>query len=396
MSRLATLYLKPREDQRVRAGHPWVFSNEVDVGRSPLGDFMPGQSVVVANHVGRAVGSATVSPHSLICARLISRRAGVALDARLVAERLGHADALRRRLVAGDCYRAVFGESDALPGLVVDRHGAVVVVQIGTAAMEGIRDDVVAAIRKRFEPAAIVLRNDAPGREAEGLPRYVEVAHGDLPDACEVRENAARFLIDPIAGQKTGWYYDHRENRARLAGLAGGASVLDGFSYRGAWGIQAACAGAERVTCLDSAADAIDAARENAARNDVASRVEVERCDVLEALRDFSNAGRRFDVVALDPPAYIRRRKDLKQGLVAYRRLARRGIRVVGENGVLMMASCSSHLRREQLLSVVQRAASDAGRRARVFAQGHQGPDHPVHPAMPESEYLKALFVHVR
>ena len=392
---LPALRLRRRHERRVRRGHPWVYSNEVDIERSPLTGFSPGECVNVIGHSGRPLGSAYVNPQVLICARLFSAEADRVLDGDLIAQRLGEALALRDALGWSPWCRLVHGEGDRLPGLVVDRYADVLAVQIGTAGMERARAAIVAALVEGLRPSAIVLRNDIPSRALEGLEQGVEVVHGELPERLVLEENGARFEISPLEGQKTGWYYDQRGNRALAAALAADRSVLDCFSYTGGFGIQAARAGARSVLCVDSSESALEQAARNAELNGIADRLERRRGDAFDTLRALREDGRVFDLVIVDPPAFIRRRKDAQAGLEAYRRLNRRAIQVLAEGGLLVSASCSSHLGGDEHQALVAGAANDVGRWVQVLARGHQAADHPVHPALAESEYLKALLVRV-
>jgi 23S rRNA (cytosine1962-C5)-methyltransferase len=392
---LPNLYLRRRQERRVQRGHPWVFSNEVAIERSPLTAFQAGDCVNVSSHSGKPLGSAYVNPHSLICARLLSFEADCPLDGELLGRRIAHALALRKELGwLPDC-RLVYGESDLLPGLIVDRYSDVLAVQIGTAGMERVRDEIVQALVKLCRPAAVVLRNDLASRSLEGLESYVQVAHGEVPPLVGLRENGACFEISPVQGQKTGWFYDQRSNRARLSEHAHGRSVLDCFSYAGGFGIQAALAGAESVLCLDSSESALARAAHNAELNGVAERVHVLRGDVFDSLHALRGDSRRFDIVVVDPPAFVRRKKDRHAGMQAYRRLNRRAMQVLADDGLLLSASCSFHLSAEEHQDVVTGAAADIGRWIQILERGHQAADHPVHPCLPESEYLKALLVRV-
>jgi 23S rRNA (cytosine1962-C5)-methyltransferase len=240
-------------------------------------------------------------------------------------------------------------------------------------------------------PGAILFRNDSSGRALEGLPEYVETAFGTVPEVVELEENGVRFGA-PMAGQKTGWFYDHRMNRARLMAYAPGRRVLDVFSYVGGWGVQAAAAGAEQVVCVDASAEALEHAGRNAALNGVEARVQVRRGDAFDALRELGADGEKFDVVVLDPPAFIKRRKDQKAGEEAYRRINQLALEVLKQDGMLVSASCSYHMPREALQDAMLRATRHRGRALQIVEQGHQGPDHPVHPAIPETAYLKAFF----
>jgi 23S rRNA (cytosine1962-C5)-methyltransferase len=388
---LPPLRLKKNEDRRLRAGHLWVFSNEVDVHATPLTAFAPGDAVEILDARGGPLGTGYVNPRSLIAARLVSRARGRALDGALVRERLERALALRERLFARPFYRLVFGESDGLPGLVVDRFGDVLVAQLTTAGMERLKAEVVDALSATLSPRGILLRNDVPGRALEGLESYVETAAGEVPEALPVEENGVRFEA-PVAGQKTGWFYDHRMNRARMQAWVPGRRVLDVFSYVGGWGVQAAAAGADHVLCVDASATALDALRHNAALNGVGQKVQAMKADAFEALRTLAAEGETFDVVVLDPPAFIKRKKDQKAGEEAYRRIAQLGMEVLRPEGVLISASCSFHMTREALQDAMLRAARHLRRDLQIVEEGHQGPDHPVHPAIPETAYLKAFF----
>lgn len=392
---LPPLYLKKNEERRLRAGHVWIFSNEIDVARSPLTGFEPGEMAAVLDSRGAPIGAAYVNPHSLIAARLISRDADRVLDRALLERRIQHALSLRERLFDAPFYRLVYGEGDRLPGLVVDRFGDYLVAQITTAGMERVRDDVVAALDAVLRPTAVLLRNDSPARSYEGLEMYVEPALGEVPDAVEIVENGARFRVPLAGGQKTGWFYDHRPNRARLQRYVPGQRVLDVFSYLGGWGIAAAVAGAAEVLCVDSSAAALEGVRQNATLNGVESRIATRQGDAFDALRALDADGERFDVVVLDPPAFIKRKKDMRKGEEAYRRLNQLAMQLVTPGGFLVSASCSFHLSRDALLGAMLRAGRALGREVQITAQGHQGADHPVHPAIPETDYLKAFFARI-
>lgn len=387
------LYLKKREERRILGGHPWVFSNEVDVERSPLSKFEAGEPVDVRTHTDKWVGSGYVNPNSLICARLVSQRPEELLGPELLKQRISRAIALRERLFSDPYYRLVFGEGDGLPGLVVDRYGAVLVVQIGTAGMERFRTDVVAILDELLRPDAIVLRNDVPSRMLEGLDSYVETPVGTLPERTAMVENGVRFEVLPILGQKTGWYFDQRSNRRRTLDFVDNCRVLDVCCYSGGFGVQAAAAGgASHVLCVDTSERALEQVQRNAALNEVEAIVNTQRGDVFQVLKGLRSAGERFDVVILDPPAFIPRRKDVKAGIEAYRRLNGLGLQLLVSDGILVSASCSFRLHRDTFLDILCTSARGARRTLQILGEGHQGEDHPVHPALPESNYLKVFF----
>lgn len=386
------LFLKKREARRVRNGHPWVFSNEVDVGRSPLTGFDAGQPVDIFSHDDKLLGVGYANPHSLICARVVSRQPGQYLDRALLVRRLEQSLSLRQRLYPHPFYRLVFSESDGLPGLVVDRYGAVLVAQFGTAGMEQRRDDVIAALQQVLEPSAIVLRNDISARALEGLESYVDTPMGSMPELIGIQENERPFEISPLHGHKTGWYFDHAANRRRFLDYVPGKRVLDVFSYSGAWGVLAAVAGARAVMCVDSSEPALEQVQRNAKLNVVEPLVTTRRGDAFQVLKALRAEGERFDVIVLDPPAFIRRKKDVRTGTEAYQRLNRLAAGLLEPDAILVSASCSYHLSRDNLMEIVARAARAVGGALQILEDRGQGPDHPVHPALPESAYLKTFF----
>ncbi|HWZ65010.1 MAG TPA: class I SAM-dependent rRNA methyltransferase [Steroidobacteraceae bacterium] len=388
------LTLRRGEERRLLAGHPWVFSNEIDTERTPLSAFAPGALAQLRTHRDGFVGYGYVNPHALICARLLSRDAAHRIDRALIARRLAAALALRERLSEAPYYRWVFGESDGLPGLVLDRYGEVVVGQIATAGMEALRTEVEAAVREVLNPAGLFWKNDTAARDLEQLPQETRLAFGTLPEQLTVVESGLEFAAPLVNGQKTGWFYDQTANRARLARfLPPGARVLDVCSYVGAWAVTALRAGAAAACCIDSSEGALEFARGNAARNGV--RVDLQRGDAFEALKELAASQARFEVVILDPPAFIKRKKDIPQGQAAYRKLNQLALGLLADEGLLVSCSCSYHLAPEELSDAIQSAARHSARFVQILETGGQSPDHPVHPAIPETRYLKAFFCRV-
>jgi 23S rRNA (cytosine1962-C5)-methyltransferase len=391
---LPVLRLRRHEDKRLRAGHLWVYSNEVDTEATPLAAFEPGAVVQVRTSRDQFVGLATLNPHALICARLYTREPGQALDAGFLEARLRRALALRERLYADRCYRLVFGESDGLPGLVLDRFGDLLVGQLSTLGMERLRPQLEAAIRNVLAPATLVWKNDSSARDLEQLPHAVEVAWGELPAEVQVKEQGLTMTAPLAAGQKTGWFYDQAANREQMVRLMPrGARVLDVCSYVGAWALVALRQGAAAADCVDASQAALDAAQRNAAANGLT--VGTHRGDAFEVLAALAAQGQRYDVVVVDPPAFIKRRKDLPQGEAAYRKLNALAMRLLADDGLLVSCSCSFHLPAGSLPELLQSAAQVANRELQLLAFGGQGPDHPMHPAIPETRYLKAVFARV-
>jgi len=385
------LKLKPREERRLRAGHLWVFSNELQTGPE-FRNIVPGTLCRVGDDRGRPLGIGYVNPRALLAVRILAGNPDTAIDAEWFARRLQAALVLRERLYDAPYYRLVHGEADGLPGLVVDRYGEVCVVQLGTAGMENLRALIVEALQQVLQPRGILFRNDSSSRELEGLTSYVE-AIGEVPDEVELLESGVRFIAPLKTGQKTGWFYDQHDNRDRLGRYARGARVLDVFSYVGGWAIRAAKFGATRVTCIDSSQPALDAAQRSAALNGV--EIEAIRDSALDALKTLRAAGRQFDLVVVDPPALIKRKKDYEAGLEHYAALNRAALQLLPADGTLIACSCSHHLEAEALQRILLRESRQTGRRLQILEQGGQSADHPVHPAIPETRYLKAYYCRV-
>jgi 23S rRNA (cytosine1962-C5)-methyltransferase len=390
----SVLRLKRGEERRLAAGHLWVFSNEVDTDSTPLGEFAPGALAQLRSHRDAFLGYVCVNPHALICARILSHDVSRPVDAALIEARLRSALALRERLSAAPYYRWVFGEADLLPGLVLDRYGEVVVGQIATAGMQALEAEVTAAVRAVAQPACLYWKNDSGARDLEQLPKEAHAAFGVAPAELRVQEGALSYTVPLVAGQKTGWFYDQSANRERLRRyVAPGARVLDVCCYAGAWAVAALSYGAGRTVCVDSSQAALEATRANAARNGV--QPELLCADAFDALRALAERGEKFDVVILDPPAFIKRKKDIPQGQAAYRKLNQLALALLAEPGLLVSCSCSYHLAPEDLLSAIQTAARHTQRFVQVLESGGQSPDHPIHPAIPETRYLKAFFCRV-
>jgi 23S rRNA (cytosine1962-C5)-methyltransferase len=393
--RFPILRLKRGEDRRISAGHLWVFSNEIDTAATPLVKFGTGEIAAVLSDRDKFLGWAYVNPHSLIAARVLGRSREHPPGKSLLVHRLQVALALRERLYDAPYYRLVHGESDNLPGLVVDRYGDVLVAQIGTAGMEAMKDAIVAALVKVVKPSSIVWKNDGGARELEGLPKYLEAALGEVPERVEIVERGLRFSAPLGGGQKTGWFYDQAANRAQfLPMMKGAARVLDVFSYVGAWGVGVAAATGAEVTCVDSSAPALEAVAANAQANGL-TNVRTERGDAFDVLEQLHAAREKFDVVIVDPPAFIKRRKDQGKGEAAYKRLNQLAMQLLPRDGLLVSCSCSYHLEPEALLDAIQKGARHLGRFAQIVATGGQAPDHPVHPAIRETRYLKAYLARV-
>lgn len=388
---LPVIRLQKGRQRRVRSGHPWVFSNELEMTGEAKA-LPPGSAVRFVDAGGDAVGAGFFNPHSLIAGRVLSRD-GTKIDGALLEDRLGAALSLRDRLFDAPCYRLVHSESDRLPGLIVDRYGHILVVQINAAGMERLWPALHDALNGVVGPNAILLRNDGPLRALEGLEEEVRWI-GPAPDFPQTLvEGGVTFRMDLGDGQKTGWFFDQACNRALVARLAEGARVLDLYCYLGGFGLQTAKAGAAAVTLIDRSQGALDLAAQSADANGLAERCTFVRGNAFGEAERLVAEGAAFDIVVADPPAFVKSRRDLKSGARGYRKLARLSAALVAPGGLLFTASCSHHMPADQFAEQVRRGLSDAGRTGRILYSTGAGPDHPVHPHLPESAYLKAQLL---
>ena len=387
---LPAIRVLPDHDRRLRAGSPWLYANELDMERAAQ-RIEPGSVVRILLPDGKAFGLAHFNGHSLIAARLLARKKDGELPADFLHGRLARAKALREQLYDRPFHRLVHAEADGLPGLVVDRYGEGLVAQLNTAGMDRMRDALLDAFARTLGPSWVVWRNDSPARLQEGLDQAVEVPLGEPPETVLVPEEGAEFGADVRHGQKTGWFYDHGVNRGWAERLARGRRVLDLYSHTGGFGLRAARGGAVAVTLVDRSASGLALARASAVRMGLAERVETQDAEVFGALDALCAEKRRFGLVIADPPAFVKTKKDLKPGLKGYRKLARLAAGLVEERGFLLLACCSHHVDRAMFQAECFAGIREAGRSARLLHEAGAGPDHPVHPALPESAYLKFL-----
>ncbi len=389
LKKLPSVILRAGEDRRVRAGHPWAFSNEIlmdaDAKAIPVGSL-----ATLRAPGGEPLALVTFNPHSLIAARVLSTNPEAQVDALFLGRRLTQAAALRDRLVGVPYYRLIHAEADGLPGVIIDRFGDAFVVQVNTAGMDALTPVLIEALEAEFSPTTIVLKNDSPVRELEGLKREVVVAKGQV-GSIELIENDARFVADLSEGQKTGWFYDQRDNRRFMAGLAKDARVLDAYCYSGGFGVLAATRGAKSVVCLDRSQPALNAAQQAAALNKVDGIVSFRKGEVFETLE--KEKPRSYEVVICDPPAFVKSRKDLKTGAQGYRKLVRLAAPLVTKGGFFFVASCSHLVDVPLFAEQVRRGLRDAERSGRILLSSGAALDHPVHPNLPETAYLKAMVL---
>jgi len=388
---MVKIVLARGEDKRIRAGHQWIFSNEI---REISGEKVPGEAAEIFDAGGTFVGVGYYNPGSLIAVRLLARTREDIDAVDFYRERIAMALALRRLLYPDmETFRVVYGEGDFLPGLVVDKYGDYLSVQFLTCGTDRRKEMITGVLRDMFAPKGIVARNDVAVRGLEGLEEKVELLHGDLPAHLEIEEHNLRFRVDLLQGQKTGHFLDQKENHLLLKERAKGKEVLDCFCYSGSWGIHAAQFGASGVTCVDSSERAVALARENAAMNGFAGIVKCEAADAFERLRSLKGEGRSFDMVVLDPPAFVKSRKVLKEAIKGYFTINRRAMELLRPGGYLISCSCSFHMEREMFRDLLANAAQQAKKEMRLLEVRSQSPDHPILLSMPETGYLKCFVL---
>lgn len=368
-------------------GRPWVFSNQIQFS-ADVRNIAPGTVVRLAEPDGRLLGLYHFNPHSLIAARLLTRNHSRAIDFRYFKERIEKALGLRERLFDRPFYRLVHGEGDFLPGLIIDRYGDSLVVQPNTAGMDAQKDLIIEALEAVLKPKTIALVSTGPARTLEGLEPLSEVPVGAIDGPVQLEENGLTYFGDLTGGQKTGWFFDHRLNRAFVSGLSKGQDVLDLYTYAGAFALAAAKGGASSVTAIDRSESALALAAKAAEANGLADRVTAQAAEVFDYL---SKDTRHYGVVVADPPAFAKTRKDVPAAMKGYEKLARLAVQRVAPDGLLCLASCSHHITPESFQDATSSGIRTGGRAARLIHSAAAGPDHPVHPLLPQTAYLKFL-----
>jgi 23S rRNA (cytosine1962-C5)-methyltransferase len=377
--------------KKSRGQHSWVFSNEITKTEGGPG---PGDEVLVFDRK-RLIGSGIYNPHSLIRVRLYSDL-DEELDAAFVRRRIETALQYRRATLPGeDDFRLMYGESDRVPGLVVDKYGHHFAVQTYALGLDMRHEFVVAALREVFEVASIIERNDFRLRDPEGLPRRAGVLFGTPEPRIVISESGARFYVDVAGGQKTGYYFDHRLTRRKVRELSAGRKVLDVFSYTGSFAINAALGGADSVLAVDASAAAATIATDNSVLNGVADKCQFATDNAFTALAELEAQGRKFDLINLDPPAFIKAQKDKNAGMRGYRQINALAMKLLPPGGILVSSSCSHYLFWQDMLDMLVAAAQDVGREFTILDRTTQGPDHPVLLSLPESEYLRGFMLQV-
>lgn len=388
---LPRLRLKKERLRRVLSGHPWVFSNELQ----SVPELPPGTIVAVEAPGGEPLGIGYYNPRTLIAVRWLRRGAGE-LPEDWVERRVDGAVARREALYPGEsCVRLIYGEADGLPGFVADRYGDALVLQVSTAGAEALRARVEAALQERLGPRVQVRKDDSPLRELEGLPKRVECVPSGADPVQRVTHQGLELEVPLSEGQKTGLFLDQRENvKAFLARLAPGARILDAFCYLGVWGLAALKAGAAEAEFVDDSRAACERVESSLALNGLPD-CEIHHGDAFDVLPALRRAGKSYEAVVCDPPAFAKSKKHLPEAEKAYRRLNELAVSLVKPGGLLVTCSCSYHLQREAFREIVAAAVARSRRDGVLLEARGQAPDHPVMLSFPEGEYLKALFVRV-
>lgn len=393
ISEYPQVVLKPKEEGRLQAGHLWAFSNEI--AEAPSGIEAGALADLVHSRSG-FLGRGFYHPHSLIAFRILTDQKDQDIDQAFFEKRIREALIWREKLYPGcTAYRLVFGESDRLPGLIIDRYGSVVAIQAIAAGMDRCQERIVSALKSVLKPEIIIWRTDSSLRELEKLSQGApQVVHGTHSGRLQIQTENGLFWVDLLGGQKTGFYFDQRDNRQALAPYCKGKRMLDAFCYSGGFGIAAAREGAKEVVLVDSAHAALELAQANAELNEVADRVTCVEGDAL-ALLAHENPSGPFDVIAIDPPAYARSKKHLPAALKAYEKLNALAMGALPKGGILATSSCSHHVGRETFVEMLRRSARKANRSVRLIELRSQAKDHPVLLSMPETEYLKFAILQI-
>ncbi|MBU6141006.1 MAG: class I SAM-dependent rRNA methyltransferase [Proteobacteria bacterium] len=374
------LKIKKKHELRLVYGHPWIFSNEIE-NFAELKNLEKGSLVEVEIQKGETCALAYFNPQSLISGRILSHKSSEKVDEDFFIRRILKAKALRDKFFDKPFYRLVHSEADFLPGLVIDLFGDVISCQISTAGMEKLSPLLIAALEKIFPNAAIIFRNDIEMRRYEGLELETKVIKGEIPEKIEIEENGIKYLIDVRNGQKTGWFFDQRKNREFVASISKNCDVLDAFCYLGGFGFNALKGGANSVTFVDSSAVALPLP-ENA------TFIHEKVYALLESA-EFQK--RRFDIVLLDPPAFVKSKKDFFSGMKGYEKLIKLSASLVREGGILMLSSCSHQVTQQDLINAANDGFRKLGRKAKLIRSFGADIDHPIHPGLRESEYLKSI-----
>lgn len=379
-----------RSFRRLKTGYPWVFRSEV-LNVKQVVNLPSGQIVDFVREKGDFVARGFFNPKPQLVGRVLTTRFEEQIDSDFIFRKIEIALHFRDSLYSEPFYRLIHAESDGMPGVIIDRYGDVLSCQINTAGMDALWSHIEEALKTLIKPKTIILKNDTASRETEGLEMEVKLSYGSLDGAVQIEENETKFLVDLLEGQKTGWFFDQRDNRAWVAEMSKGKSIIDIFCHTGGFGITAGKKGAESITFVDSSAPALKMVEKNSALNGIADSCETIEGKAFEVMEELERKGKLFDVVSVDPPAFIKSRKDMASGMKGYSKLAKLAAPLVKKGGILFFASCSHHADVKELADNVAEGISKSGRPFQLIKTSGAAPDHPVNPFLPETGYLKAF-----
>lgn len=387
---LPKLRIKYRSEIRIVQGSPWIFSNEIE-NFTEVKKLEKGALVEVVIKKDQSFALAYFNPHSLIAARILTHDLSQEINEDFFIEKISDALILREKFFKKPFYRLIHSEGDFLPGLIIDRFNDIFSCQISTAGMENLTPQIIAALNKIFPNSKIILRNDIESRKFEGLETYVKVVQGEIPERISVEENGLEFLTNIKEGQKTGWFFDQRKNREFIASIAKDCNILDAYCYLGGFGLSALKNGANSVTFIDSSNEALGLLKESAKKNSIDEKITIINEKVFETLENPQFQEQEFDIVLLDPPAFIKSRKDIFSGLKGYEKLIKLSVGLVKKGGILMLTSCSHHASASDLIAAANDGFRKSNRNAKLIRTFGADIDHPVHSALNENEYLKSI-----
>ena len=390
---LTIIRLKKRKDNRIELGHPWVYQSEIE---SVQGTFVPGDIVTVVNHAGAQIGQGYINPQSQIAVRILTRDTSV-IDQDFFRRRIHRAWHLRRDTIADDTdsYRLIHGESDYLPALIVDKYGDYLVVQFLSLGMDVRKDTIIHALIEVLNPRGIYERSDVNVRKLEGLPLTKGFLLHEFPTRVPIMENGYQFMVDIENGQKTGYFFDQRENRKAIAPYVKDRKILDCFSYVGSFSVHAAGYGAEEVLGIDISEDAVAVGQENLRLNGLASAGSFLGANVFDELRIREQRGEHYGMIILDPPAFTKSKHSVPGALRGYKEINLRAMKMIQDGGYLITSSCSHHISEDIFWQMLQGAAADAGKSVQIVEKRSQGKDHPILLASRETQYLKFFILRI-
>lgn len=388
---MKNLYLKKSCDKRAQNGYLWIFSNEIE----DIGNYSPGEIVRIFNSSKEFIGIGYINPHSLISVRILSRK-DINIDESFIENRIKSALALREKLYHKPFYRLLYSEGDFFPGIIIDRYDDIFSIQLNTYWAEKNKDLIINTLYNLFgSNINIVLKNDNKMRLLETLPLKVESLDKDFNGDIILEENDIKMYVNILKGQKTGYYFDQRENKKKISFVSKDSYVVDAFSYIGGWGLNALKHGAKKIDFVDCSSYALECAKQNVSLNKFSAQTDFIKMDVIDFLKNLSQEKEKPDVLVVDPPAYVKSKKKINEAIKGYINLNKWAFKSIKKGGFIFTCSCSQHIDFEKFVWIINAAARSAGKKFKILSPLSQGFDHPINPKMSETNYLKGLFIQV-